>query len=100
MTMGWCLLFGGEYYYWALTDNMGLTGHGSEMIAKMVMAFIDSLLVVAFVFVISGVVDYFKLESEASETAVEKLVEGASLLLGLAWEATFDVAAEGFMDKF
>jgi len=96
MSMGWCLLYSGQWMFWAQFPD-GLSGHSSKMLARVVMALIDSVLVVFTLFGVDFIADHMQ---GRSERALRSLMTAMGLLLGLAWEAAFDQAVSGIEEKF
>lgn len=96
MTMGFCLLYSGQWAFWATFGDAGLAGHSSKMLARIVMALFDSVLVLGAIFIVDFIAD----RMESSQKALRTLMTSLGLLLGLAWEAAFDQSVEGIEEKF
>lgn len=96
MTMGWCLLYAGQWSYWNLTGGQGLAGMQGKMTARVVMALVDSVLAISAIFV----VDSMAYRSPRAERGLKLIMKAMGLLLGLAWEYSFEQAGEDITEKF
>merc|ERR1719231_1559742 len=106
MTMGWSLLYTGQWLFWAVFPS-GLAGHGSKMLARVVMAIVDSSIAVVAILVVDFLADRLQeMGSPRRHRGLEiakglrTLMSALGLLLGLAWEAAFDQALEHLVERF
>jgi hypothetical protein len=91
MTMGWCMLFWGQWWFWNGTHGHG-AGSGSKMSARMLMAMIFSV----GCFVAIRIVDCFAdRASRSTEKGLRQLLSTFGIVMGLTWEACFTEAIEG-----
>merc|ERR1712079_187134 len=93
----WCLYFGVE---WALSSQ--LVGSEEALLHVIISLFLSA---VAFlmIFVLDKVIDH-GIVGEGSEAAVETIILAFGVLVGFAWEQSFDAAvsvvAEGLEGRF
>jgi hypothetical protein len=90
MTLGWCLLYWGQWLFWNWTSGEGVGG-GDAMSAKMLMV---------LGFGLGGFVTIFALDFIADKGLVDRscvqgLIDTVGLLLGLSWEACITTAVHG-----
>jgi len=91
MTMGWCGLFVGQWFFWAETGGHGV-GTGSKMSARMLMAMLFSVLCFAAI----RIVDFFADRMPPdTQKGLRQLLSTFGIVMGLTWEACFTEAIGG-----
>lgn len=96
MTMGWCMLFFGQWWFWNGTGGQG-AGTGSKMSARMLMAMIFSLVCFAAIRIVDCFADN---ASRSTEKGLRQLLSTFGIVMGLTWEACFTQAIEGISSDF
>ncbi|CAK0893384.1 unnamed protein product, partial [Prorocentrum cordatum] len=96
MAMGWCVLFWGQWLFWAGTGGHGV-GTGSRMSARMLMAMVFSLAC----FMAIRIVDFFAdRASRSTQKGLRQLLSTFGIVMGLTWEACFTEAIEGITGDY
>ncbi|CAK0816694.1 unnamed protein product [Prorocentrum cordatum] len=91
MAMGWCVLFWGQWLFWAGTGGHGV-GTGSRMSARMLMAMVFSMAC----FMAIRIVDFFAdRASKSTQKGLRQLLSTFGIVMGLTWEACFTEAIDG-----
>lgn len=88
MTVGWCLLFWGKYFFWYATGIDGPVSEGRVLICQMEMALGFSL--VSFAVII--LCDYSAQRFVGSKDMLESVSEAFEFVVALSWECLFMTA--------
>jgi len=95
MSMGFCTLYWGQWFFWNSTSGRGV-GDGDKMTARMVMAMVFSVLVFGAVYAVDSLAD----RAARRAVGLRELIGGLVLTLGLSWEAAFLQAFEGVGNSY
>eukprot|EP00419_Tripos_fusus_P005664 CAMPEP_0172674514 /NCGR_PEP_ID=MMETSP1074-20121228/12775_1 /TAXON_ID=2916 /ORGANISM="Ceratium fusus, Strain PA161109" /LENGTH=516 /DNA_ID=CAMNT_0013491925 /DNA_START=1 /DNA_END=1551 /DNA_ORIENTATION=- len=99
MSMGWCLLYWGKWFYWEVTNNKGLMTDslmGGEMVQVMLFSAISFISIRH----IDCVADYLRERGSEYEVALRRLITMFALLMGLSWESAFTSAVHVIGEDF
>lgn len=90
MTLGWCLLFCGQWFFWRWTGGQGV-GEGDVMSARMIMVLGFGVGGFSVIIMLDWIADH----GWVDRSLVNGLIDAIGLLLGLSWEAAVTSAVEG-----
>jgi hypothetical protein len=91
MGMGWCFLFWGMWFFYDATGDKGF-GLGSDMTCNMFLAMMYSVIC----FIAIRIVDFLADNTQDHHTVkgLRELLKVFGLVMGLGWEASFNVAIQ------
>lgn len=98
MSMGWCLLHWGKWFYWEITSDRGLA-KGSVVGAELVQVALFSLIAFISIRFIDRLADRLT-RGTPPEIALRRTITMFGLLMGLSWESTFNTAVEALGDGY
>jgi hypothetical protein len=90
MTLGWSLLYWGQWLFWNWTSGQGV-GEGDAMSARMLMVIGFGITGFGTIFLLDFIAD----KGWVDRSCVEGLIDTVGLLLGLSWEACITTAVVG-----
>mmetsp|Transcript_43220 Transcript_43220/g.78645 ORF Transcript_43220/g.78645 Transcript_43220/m.78645 type:complete len:557 (-) Transcript_43220:60-1730(-) len=87
MTLGWNLLFAGEWAFWSMTGGRGVADD-DDMIAGILLLLAFGV----FGFIMIFIVDFLASTKIIQKHAMQALIDGVALAIGLTWEVSVDTA--------
>eukprot|EP00933_Yihiella_yeosuensis_P048835 TRINITY_DN4524_c0_g1_i1.p1 TRINITY_DN4524_c0_g1~~TRINITY_DN4524_c0_g1_i1.p1 ORF type:complete len:676 (+),score=148.71 TRINITY_DN4524_c0_g1_i1:176-2203(+) len=88
MTMSWCLLFSGKWYFNRIQDTEGIVGAEDLLVAQLMMAMMFGGFGFAGILVFDKLADKLSWLSKGFRVLNESII----LLIGLSWESVFIMA--------
>lgn len=94
-SMGWCLLFCGQWGFWSATHGEGV-GLGDKMSARMVCALVTSYVGFVLIYLLDWIADRMKSARAGFDAVIRALILG----IAISWKAAFKKAVQGISHEF
>eukprot|EP00403_Amphidinium_massartii_P007499 CAMPEP_0178373968 /NCGR_PEP_ID=MMETSP0689_2-20121128/2136_1 /TAXON_ID=160604 /ORGANISM="Amphidinium massartii, Strain CS-259" /LENGTH=582 /DNA_ID=CAMNT_0019993927 /DNA_START=49 /DNA_END=1794 /DNA_ORIENTATION=+ len=87
MTLGWNLLFAGEWAFWSMTGGRGVADDDDMIAGILLLAAFGT-----FGFLMIFLVDFLAHTRMIEKHAMQALIDGVALAIGLTWEVSIDTS--------